>query len=775
MMRDRMPATRKFLQFAVILAVMAGICSGQAVAAYKITKIDVAHQPDRVEIDVYASGPFRMVPVLPAEGNYLGFRFPLGMTMPYKYYDINSGGMLKVYHQNYPGSTTQSKVVVDTSMALMYSSEWDKDRKHVEITVWKHGQDPASVARKQAKAEDKQETVAVKAPAKKKDPLANAATALPAPKKKVVDALVVANNVGKTVKKETACTTVVEKSDKKGLSKTTAKAAKPVAVKPADVPVTKVAGATQELLASSHGNADTNTNVIEEPKKTYQDSALSRRVSLDFHAADINDVLKALAVQSNTNIVAGKDVQGEVTVSLRNVTLKEALDYVTKLSGFTYTYRNGVYLVGTAESLRMMTGEMVGGDEMQIVTLDFVKPDDMIGLVSERFRDVSVTKASLAYADPIFADGAIAEEKSNMLILSGPKTSLKEAKKFISGLEDSLSSTNDNLTTEVYDVKYVNTRALAKNIRQAIPGIRISFAAPDGFDMKLPTEGVTAGAEEIGAAIEEDQEAAPAEEESLAYRKLLISGSKGQVSKALALANNLDVRSPQIKIEAKICSIAESGAVKLGFLWEWDDITFLEIDNRRWGRQQFNFNTTLEALEEDGLTDLLAAPTIICLEGKNGVFFAGQEIKYVASKSVTSTGENIEVKDLFVGVILSVIGSVSTDDTITLRLRPEVSVLNRFEETSGAKLPIVDRRFTDHTIRVKDGQTIVIGGLIKNDDIETMSKVPILGDIPIIGEVFKHKNNTREKTEVVIFIKASIIDEEPDLSKTEASEGVYDK
>jgi type II secretory pathway component GspD/PulD (secretin) len=75
----------------------------------------------------------------------------------------------------------------------------------------------------------------------------------------------------------------------------------------------------------------------------------------------------------------------------------------------------------------------------------------------------------------------------------------------------------------------------------------------------------------------------------------------------------------------------------------------------------------------------------------------------------------------------------------------------------GVTLPVVSRRFTDHVVRVKDGATIVIGGLIRNDEIEQMSKVPLLGDLPFLGRLFRHTSKSSDHTEVVMFITASIV------------------
>ncbi len=115
------------------------------------------------------------------------------------------------------------------------------------------------------------------------------------------------------------------------------------------------------------------------------------------------------------------------------------------------------------------------------------------------------------------------------------------------------------------------------------------------------------------------------------------------------------------------------------------------------------------------------------------------------------------------GVQLSVVGNVSGDGYITLNLHPEVSVV-KLDQTvvngvGALTLPTITRRYTDHVVRVRDGATIIIGGLINDQDITEMSKVPLLGDLPILGNLFRHTHKTKDHSEVVIFITASIVND----------------
>jgi type II secretory pathway component GspD/PulD (secretin) len=258
----------------------------------------------------------------------------------------------------------------------------------------------------------------------------------------------------------------------------------------------------------------------------------------------------------------------------------------------------------------------------------------------------------------------------------------------------------------------------------------------------------------------------------------VIVGDEQSVAKALEIAAQLDVKAPQIKIDAKISSINKSGEKKLGLQWEWGDLVVLEgftdfdkttdmaptgdnkqnvrISHKKMYRQPWDFAATLDALVTSGDAQVLASPSIVCLERNPGVFFVGDEVTYVQRVETTPTGQNILTDTKRVGVQMVVAGEINDDGYITLYLHPEVSTLKLSVE-QGVALPIVSSRFTDHVVRVKDGQTIVIGGLIRSDEVEEMRKVPFLGDLPLFGQLFRHTQKTKDETEVVMFITASIL------------------
>ena len=121
-------------------------------------------------------------------------------------------------------------------------------------------------------------------------------------------------------------------------------------------------------------------------------------VTLDFVGADINDVLKALSMQTHTNIVSGNDVKGPITVSLAHVSLEEALDLITKLSGYQYAKVGRTYIVGTAAAIQTLTvsGTAQSPATTAVISFSYSDPTDLISEIKQLYPNVKATTGKAA-------------------------------------------------------------------------------------------------------------------------------------------------------------------------------------------------------------------------------------------------------------------------------------------------------------------------------------------------------------------------------------------
>ncbi len=173
---------------------------------------------------------------------------------------------------------------------------------------------------------------------------------------------------------------------------------------------------------------------------------------------------------------------------------------------------------------------------------------------------------------------------------------------------------------------------------------------------------------------------------------------------------------------------------------------------------KYNMGGVIRALEQKGLFQSLAEPNLIAINGKEASFLAGGEYPYpVAQAGSGNTTITIQFKEF--GVRLSFTPTVLGNDLINLKVKPEVSSLDFANgvSISGFRVPALSTRRTETEVELQDGQTFAIAGLMNNTVSSTMSKIPGIGDIPVLGYLFKSRAYQKQQTELVVMITPQII------------------
>jgi type II secretory pathway component GspD/PulD (secretin) len=170
----------------------------------------------------------------------------------------------------------------------------------------------------------------------------------------------------------------------------------------------------------------------------------------------------------------------------------------------------------------------------------------------------------------------------------------------------------------------------------------------------------------------------------------------------------------------------------------------------------------IEALKTSGTTKILSSPRLTVTHNEAAKILVGSKQVYVTtsalqSQTTTETAESVSFVD--VGVKLFVTPTISHDGFVSMKVRPEVSsVVQNYKTASGNIIPIVETSEAETTVLARDGATIVIGGLMKDEKIKTVNKIPLVGDIPFLGALFRNSVDETKKTELVIFLTCKILD-----------------
>ena len=242
---------------------------------------------------------------------------------------------------------------------------------------------------------------------------------------------------------------------------------------------------------------------------------------------------------------------------------------------------------------------------------------------------------------------------------------------------------------------------------------------------------------------------------------LIVTTYQSKIPEIKNVIEQLDEEKEQIIIQARIEEISRSGLQNLGINWEFGNLTF---DNDSAGESSntieigsttLGYTSVLNLLEKNGNATVLANPQITTIDGKQANIDIGESVPIV-EKADEET--NVSFKD--VGISLDIKPRITDNNKVAMDVTPEVSVVSEYFETSdGARYPVIDTRKAQTNVRVSSGDTIAIGGLIKEEEYENLSKVPFLGDVPVLGKLFREKTVDSQKVELVIFITPKIVDE----------------
>lgn len=171
------------------------------------------------------------------------------------------------------------------------------------------------------------------------------------------------------------------------------------------------------------------------------------------------------------------------------------------------------------------------------------------------------------------------------------------------------------------------------------------------------------------------------------------------------------------------------------------------------------FSAIITAVETDTDSNILSTPFVTTLDNVPASLLVGQEIPITTGETLGATNINpfrsFERKD--VGIKLDITPQISDDDTIRLEIKQEVSTIAGALTTASTLDPITNQRNIETTVLAEDGEIIVLGGLLQDDEQISAEKVPLLGDLPFLGNLFRSKSQTHTKTNLMVFLRPTII------------------
>ena len=432
-------------------------------------------------------------------------------------------------------------------------------------------------------------------------------------------------------------------------------------------------------------------------KKEYK----GERLTLNFQDIEVRAVLQLLADTSGQNMVISDTVQGNVTLRLQNVPWDQALDIVMQTKGLDMRQQGNVILVAPAAEIAAREKELASAKK----DLSAVAP------LRSEFLQVNYAKAS-DLAELIKGKGnslmsergsVTVDTRTNTLLLQDTAENLADIRRLVATLDIAIRQVL--IEARIVIVSDDFSRELGARF-----GVNKAFDYSNGI-------GVVGGSPYVTA----DQGVT------------IGPGGNASTFNSAVLGNATD------RYMVNLPASNAAGKIALTLL---DSSYLVDLE--------------LSAAQAEGRGEVVSAPKVITANQKEATIEQGKEIPYLQSAS--SGAATIAFKKAVLS--LKVTPQITPDDRIILDLTVTKDSVGQLVQTSsGNSVPSIDTRTITTQVLVNDGQTVVLGGILETEKIDSTTKVPLLGDIPVLGHLFKVTKNSDNKDELLVFVTPKILHE----------------
>jgi type IV pilus assembly protein PilQ len=451
----------------------------------------------------------------------------------------------------------------------------------------------------------------------------------------------------------------------------------------------------------------------DERRKAFQYTG--EKLSLNFQNIEVRALLQLIADFSDFNLVASDAVNGSITLRLKNVPWDQALDIILKAKGLDKRVDGNVLMVAPA-------AEIAERERLQVEANKQLQELAPLRTEYIRIRYADARKLfDLFDADNRGGGGNNSNDNATGSILSARGNAIVDER------------TNTIILTDTED-KIAEFRRIVQQIdipvRQVEIEARIVVANTD-FRKQIGTRWGFAGVGRPGNSIVDVIGTRDGLDSDPGNPHEWFLGTGGpdadpELDLGETLAVDLGVANP-------------TGSIALGLL---RNNTFLDLE--------------LSALQSDGYGEIISQPKVITSDKKKATIKSGTEVPYQQASSAGNT--NVQFKDAVLK--LEVTPLITPDNRIVMTLTVAQDSIGKFVPSgNGGQVPTIDTTNVETEALVGDGQTLVLGGIFKMESLDAVEKVPVLGDLPGVGRLFRHTSKTQTKQEILIFITPKILND----------------
>ncbi len=488
-------------------------------------------------------------------------------------------------------------------------------------------------------------------------------------------------------------------------------------------------------------------------------------------------------------------------VEVKNVTVRELVPLLRQLNDqasggnvTNYDPANVIMITGTSAVVNRLVRiiekvDKAGDQDVHIIRLKHASAGDMVRIIESMNK---VTSSKAASTPTFLIPKIVADDRTNSVIISGEAKARDRVVKLVERLDAELE-TNGN--TRVYYLKY----AKAEDIVPVLKGVSESIEAEESSNKS--TKARSSKKRNISIEAHDDT------------NTVVITAQQDMLRSLEAVIRQLDVRRAQVLVEAIIVEVFESDGVNLGVQWYTEagggtqftngpvpitqlaagieaaqptpgepgstftdgngnvvvnepgndiegDYSLLaqalgSVSGMMFGIMKDDWGAIIQAVSADTNSNILATPSITTLDNEEAYFIVGQEIPIITGSTTGSNNDNPfqTVDRQEVGIKLKVTPQVNEGSGVQLTIEQEVSSVSG---ATGVDISI-NKREIKTTVMADHGDTVILGGLIDEDVQESQQKVPLLGDLPVLGHLFKSTSTSTRKRNLMVFLRPTII------------------
>ena len=455
------------------------------------------------------------------------------------------------------------------------------------------------------------------------------------------------------------------------------------------------------------------------------DKKLDENISLDLRDMDVVDVYKFLALKGDFNTSISRNISGRVTLYLREVSIRDALDIISLANNLAYKIigDNIIHVITEAEYQSIFGKKFSDRRVVKILRLNYLKPAYALEALKQIKSDIGKV--------------VIDEETGSVVML--------DTRENVRKMEETISSLDHPMDVYVYDLKYANADDVVSKLKQRLDNKAVGSAQADTRS-----------------------------------NQVIVRAFPDRLKEVEKIIELLDKKTKAVLIEVRILKIVLKPGFDMGIDWEalfkgatnlaltgafpvattvTDIGTLGQIAVGQLDADNFAFN--LKLLKEISATKVLANPRLMVTNNEEAKIHIGDKLAYVTTTTITQ-GEkdtvNEEIHYIDVGLKFIVTPTINDDGFITMKIKPEISSKSgELETPQGALVPLINTTVVETEIIVKDGHTVIIAGLRQEEVSDSQKGIPGFMSVPLIGKLFSNTARKDLKTEIVILLTPHIV------------------